>query len=174
MEMIIEGDNWSFSADPFPAYRTELIFGRNKRDRAFLPVLGNLVPNTETGLLKDGSFKVIKTKKKGTICIVPGKDTTRRALVLLTVHGGFRGGCCYLPEHTTARVLVSAHAGSALRSAISVALLMEPGQVATFKSWGRYGTDFEQYHWNANSLGKMTYTKDEWEVVTNGTEGEEL
>lgn len=33
-------DEWSFSTEPFPAFRCSLVYGRNKRDREFLPVNG--------------------------------------------------------------------------------------------------------------------------------------
>jgi hypothetical protein len=31
---------WGYSETPFPAFRAELVFGHNKRDRAFIPVRG--------------------------------------------------------------------------------------------------------------------------------------
>ncbi len=43
MKHVILSSNWQFGNDPFAAYRVNLIYGRNKRDREFLPVQ-NVLP----------------------------------------------------------------------------------------------------------------------------------
>lgn len=43
MKHILMSTGWTYSNEPFPAYRSELVFGRNKRDREFLAIK-NIAP----------------------------------------------------------------------------------------------------------------------------------
>lgn len=40
MKHLVENSKWAYTEDPFPAFRCELTYGRNKRDANFLPVKG--------------------------------------------------------------------------------------------------------------------------------------
>lgn len=55
MKHIIISDKWQFGTDPFPAYRCSLVYGRNQRDREFLPTNG--ITPTEFAVFKSGHEK---------------------------------------------------------------------------------------------------------------------
>ena len=82
-----KGLNWRFLTDPFPKIQSDLIFGRNKRDRAFIPLVGirDLRDNDCVSLTKNG---------KGTNLItIPTPNVNPSAILLFaTIEGGFRGG----------------------------------------------------------------------------------
>ncbi|MDO8469704.1 MAG: hypothetical protein Q7S84_01640 [bacterium] len=40
MKHVMLSSAWEYGIEPFPAYRCNLVYGRNKRDREFLPVQG--------------------------------------------------------------------------------------------------------------------------------------
>jgi hypothetical protein len=104
MKHVTLGKKWSFTSNPFDKFATAQVYGRNKQDRAFIST--KVLPNEE-GILKEGSFKVIKTKEKGTILIVPGSDNSKKILLFSDVEGGFRGGCGLLST-TTGNVIAKA------------------------------------------------------------------
>lgn len=60
MKHVIKSDAWQFSMEPFPAYRASLVYGRNKRDREFLPVNG-ILPETKWKINKYDSNPDQKT-----------------------------------------------------------------------------------------------------------------
>ena len=115
MEMNFDhnGGIWKFSDNPFPAYRAELVYGRNKRDRALLPVLGDIKPLPDSQELPPAQFRVIKTKAKGTICIVPGEDRTNRVLSFITEYEGFRGYVSVVGGHTNGKIIAECRAANA-------------------------------------------------------------
>jgi len=51
---------WTYKEEPFPAFRAELIYGRNKRDRKFIPVQGvtPIVTYTVTAISATGGRSV--------------------------------------------------------------------------------------------------------------------
>uniref|UniRef100_A0A6M3L2J3 Uncharacterized protein n=1 Tax=viral metagenome TaxID=1070528 RepID=A0A6M3L2J3_9ZZZZ len=170
---------WEFTEDPFPAYRKSLIFGRNKRDFAFLPVKDVLPLEDEDKnfILPENKFKVIKTKEKGTIIIVPGEDNSNRCLAMIGTSGGFRGDCGLKKEDSTAQILKICLAGSACDSSISIIALFDVGQKILFYSYGRRNNDVIIHEWTGKELVCTSMTKAEYEsckICSDKTEVEEL
>lgn len=167
------GELWTFSAEPFPAYRAEIWHGRNKHDRAFLPVKG-MTPDQKGGL-NAGSFQVIKTKEKGTIIIVPGQDTTNRILGLISIAGGFRGGVGLLRGATqTADILISARASSACDSTAAWAALFNIGDRLIVNSFGRYGDNVIEIRHDGMQLVSIRLPLAEYQARMALPEGEAL
>lgn len=152
---------WKWSTDPFSAFRVKLVYGRNKHDRKFLPVAQGIVPEEE--ILPEGKFRVIKTKAKGTILIVPGKDDTSRCLLFIGCAGGFRGGVGVVYEATTGKILKECSAGNACESSVEVIVLLDVGQSICFHSTGRGVNSFQLHTWNGSKIKTSRYSKEEWE-----------
>jgi len=86
MKHINLSSSWKFSCDPFNAYRCSLIFGRNKRDQAFLPVKG-VLPNShllvenpyggENSLLYEGDDQAAALKAAEKLCDIYALDHER-------------------------------------------------------------------------------------------------
>ena len=206
MKHILMSTGWSFSIEPFPAYRSELVFGRNKRDREFLPVqnVAPVVTYTVTAdygktvlyqgmdkaaaeaakavydeqnkgswktanlqatqpTLPEGKFKVIKTKEKGTILVIPGEDKTNRCLLFVGCSGGFRGGESVLQDGTTATILKTCSAGNNCESRTEVIVLMEVGQTVAFYTYGRRTNEVYLYTWDGTEVKETHYSKSEWD-----------
>jgi hypothetical protein len=164
-------DSFEFSIDPFPAFRSNLIFGRNKRNFAFLPIKD--VPIDEEGLMPEGKFRLIKTKAKGTIMIVPGNDTTRRALVCAGINDGFRGSSGTL-EETDCQIVKKCYAGNACEGRQEVIALMEPGQQLVFYSRGRRTNRAVCYRWDGAVLHTTEYARSEWDTLQQDQEDFEV
>lgn len=86
---------WNFSTSPFPAYR-----GEGQSHRAFLAVAKTYSPAFEVPI--DGTYfpkeifdtavtKLIKTKEKGTLLLVPCPVKENEQILLVTLRGAFRG-----------------------------------------------------------------------------------
>jgi hypothetical protein len=208
MKHIILTNAWEYGTDPFPAYRANLVYGRNKRDRAFLPVKGVTPITTYTvtadygrttlysgsdkakaeatktqyetekkekgeygyaemkvGLptLPEGKFRVIKTKEKGTILVVPGEDKTNRCLLFVGSAGGFRGGVGVVNDGTTGTILKECSAGNACESSTEVIVLLEIGQSVAFHTWGRRTNEVYLYTWNGEEMEKKHFSNSEWD-----------
>lgn len=159
-------NSFKYSEEPFPAFRSELVYGRNKRDFEFLPT--KVQPDDE-GLLPEGQFKLIETREKKTLLVVPGADTSNRALVFAGEGSGFRGGCG-LHKDTTAKVLKQCQAGNALRSKIEVAALLEADQKLIFWSDGRNNSDVTVHSFDGLVVKTTTYTKGEYQTLKDETE----
>jgi hypothetical protein len=170
MKHVIIDNSWAFSDNPFPAYRCELIFGRNKKDFQFLPVK-DIIPN-EDGILPENKFKIIKTKEKQTILIINQEDLTDRCLAFIGTKGGFRGYCQLLNE-TNANILKVCNAGNNCESYISVIAVFELGQKVIFQSKGRYGNDVIIYEYINNEIIKTIMDYDEFKSC-NVKENEEF
>lgn len=210
MRHIILSNGWNFDTNPFAAFRCELVFGRNKRDRAFLPVNGvtpivqyvvtanmekealyagtdkvaaekaktkydsekndgscwspKATIDTSQPTLPKGTFKVIKTKEKGTIMVVNGVDNTNRCLLFVGCSGGFRGGVSVLGEGTTGNILKECSASNNCDSAVEVIVILEKGQTIAFHSSGRRTNEVYLYTWNGESVQKQHYSKSEWDA----------
>jgi len=212
MKHIVMTNAWEFGANPFPAYRVNLVYGRNKRDREFLPVK-DVTPMTEyrvtadygrivlyvdtdkvaaeeakakydaakkaekpestwtptadlkTGhpILPEGKFRVIKTKEKGTLLVVPGNDDTNRCLLFVGCSGGFRGGVGLVGDGTTGTVLKSCSAGNNCDSSIEVIALLEAGQSVAFHTFGRRTNEVYVYTWDGAKVEKKHFSKSEWD-----------
>lgn len=207
MKHILLSTGWSFSTEPFPAYRASLVFGRNKRDREFLPVqnVSPVVIYTVTAeygktelykgsdkaaaeaakatydeqnkdswksanlqatqpTLPEGKFKVIKTKEKGTILVIPGEDRTNRCLLFVGCSSGFRGGETVLQNGTTANILKTCSDGNAFESRTEVIALMEVGQAVAFHTYGRRTNEVYVYTWDGTEIKEAHYSKSEWDT----------
>ncbi len=158
MDMHIVGKTWTFSAEPFPAYRAEIWYGRNKHDRAVLPVR-DLTPNAQ-GVLDAGTFRVLKTRENGTILLVPGVDTTNRILALISVAGGFRGGV-----GVSAQILVHAQASAACESTAAWACVFDPGHQLFVRSWGRYGDELYIYTHTGATIAEVRIDRSEYAAL---------
>ena len=212
MKHIILSSVWVFGAEPFSAYRCELIYGRNKRDREFLPVK-DVIPMTQytvgeygkaslyTGtdkaaaeaakakydaeqkakadsssswtptadlkaglpILPEGKFRVIKTKDKGTILVVPGEDKSNRVLIFVGCTGGFRGGVGVIGDGTNGTILKECAAGNNCESSAEVIVLLEVGQSIAFHASGRRTNEVYLYTWNGKEVEKKHFSKSEWD-----------
>ena len=213
MKKIILTNAWEYGTDPFAAYRANLVYGRNKRDREFLPVK-DVTPMTQytvtadygktvlyvgtdktaaettkakydaeqkakaesssywtptadlkAGLptLPEGKFRVIKTKEKGTILVVPGSDDTNRCLLFVGCAGGFRGGVGVISDGTTGTILKECSAGNNCESSTEVIVILEQGQSVAFHTSGRRTDEVYQYTWNGAEVEKKHFSKSEWD-----------
>ena len=131
-----KGLNWRIVNEPFVKVQTDLIFGRNKRDRAFIPLVG-------LSDLSDGQFVSLAKNAKGTNLIVPSTTITTDILLFATIEGGFRGGVRIYNNGAT--IVAQAQASAACESAISVAAVLKDKEELIFEEYGRYGTFFHQY-----------------------------
>jgi hypothetical protein len=214
MQHIVLDTTFAFSAEPFPAFRARLVFGRNKFDRAFVstkvdpvqhwrvrpdicdaqPLLITddrtaaeaakaaydaaqqprvsawgtelsarkaLVEEDGPPRLVRGSFRVIKTREKGTILIVPGEDTTPRALACVGAAGGFRGGVSVIECGATK--LAECSAGNACSSHHAIMAIFEPGESVAFRVTGRRENDVTLYTWDGAAMQCTRYTWTEWQ-----------
>ena len=206
MKHISLSSAWEFGTDPFPAFRVNLVYGRNKRDREFLPVK-DVTPVTAYAVTADGKtslysgadkaaaeaakakyetekkaaggygyaelkatpptlpenqFRVIKTKEKGTILVVPGSDDTNRCLIFVGCAGGFRGGVGLVSEDTTGSIIKECSAGNNCESSIEVIALLEVGQSVAFHTSGRRTNEVYQYTWDGTQVVKKHYSAEEW------------
>jgi hypothetical protein len=202
-------DQWRWSEDPFPAFRCSIVFGRNKRDKSFLPVK-DIQPEREytveasssdkklyqggseekakkhqleynehmkaghyyarahysvsLPVLPQGRFRIIKTKAKGTIMVVPGLETSDRCLLFVGCKGGMRGGVSLVEMSTSSQVLKKCQARSACYSQVELVALMSKGETVVFHSYGRYNNHFVEYTWDGQDIKKVLYPKAEWEL----------
>jgi len=205
MKHIMLSSAWKFEVEPFPAYRVNLVYGRNKWAREFLPVKGvNPITtytvtaecgqsvlytgtdeakakevkeaydaeqktweranfNVSLPTLPEDKFRVIKTREKGTILIVPGEEKTNRCLLFVGCAGGFRGGESVLKDGTTGTILKICSAGNACESSTEVIVLLEPGQTIAFHTFGRRTNEAYLYTWNGAALEKKHFSKAEWD-----------
>lgn len=237
MKHIILTNAWEFQINPFPAYRANLVYGRNKQDREFLPVKDEVIPmaqytvmdygktttlyigtdkaaaeaakakydaavehhNVSAGrdenprppaywqlakmpadeirvglpTLPEGKFRVIKTREKGTILVVPGSDDTNRCLLFVGCAGGFRGGVGVIKDGTTGSMIKECSAGNACESSIEVIVLLEVGQSVAFHTFGRRTNEVYLYTWNGTDVEKKNFSKSEWDdrnVITEDAE----
>lgn len=201
---------WVFGNEPFPAYRANLVYGHNKRDREFMPVkdvapvikynvtdgkvtlysgtnkataeaakadydAAQKVNNPESSwpatahlstslpTLPEGQFRVIKTKEKGTILIVPGSDNSNRCLLFVGCVGGFRGGESILKDGTTGTVLKVCSAGNNCESSTEAIVLLELGQMIVFHSYGRRTDEVYTYLWNGEKIEEKHFSRSEWD-----------
>jgi hypothetical protein len=167
MKHVILSHAWEFGAEPFPAYRVNLVYGRNKQDREFLPVK-DVTPITgekdSVPTLPDEKFRVIKTREKGTILVVSGEDITPRCLLFVGCEGDFRGGVSVVAEATTGTILKQASAGNACQSSTEVIILMEVGQTVAFHTSGRYSNEVRLYTWDGSQVMRTDFTISEWQA----------
>lgn len=157
--------SFEFSEEPFPAFRSNLVFGRNKRDFQFLPVKDiEDIEIDDDGIMAKKQFRIIKTKAKGTLMIVPGKDTTSRALVFCGINDGFRGSSGLLDE-TDAQILKHCSAGAACEGRNEIIALLEPGQQVVLYSRGRHTNRVVCHRWDDEGLVTTEYARSEWDAL---------
>ena len=111
--------------------------------------------------LPEGKFRVIKTKEKGTILVVPGNDDSNRCLLFVGGRGGFRGGVSVID--TTGTILKECSAGNACESSTEVIVLLEAGQSIVFHSYGRRTDEVFQYLWDCREVKTLHFSKAEWD-----------
>lgn len=160
MKHVMLSRGWSFGTNPFPAFRSEMSYGRNQNDREFIGING-VTPNAE-GILPDNAFKVIKTKE-GAILIVAGEDNSPRCLLFAGSAGGFRGGVSIFQEATTGKVLKECSAGNACDSGIEVAVILDVNQSVGFYSTGRRTDEVIVHTWNGSVIETKTWEKQDWD-----------
>lgn len=206
MKHVMLSAAWGFSTEPFPAFRCGLVYGRNQRDRQFLPVAAGAEPvvtytveancghphvyvgpskeeamaakqkyhrehpgcfggdlKSSQPILAEGKFRVIKTREKGTILVVPGEDSTNRCLLMVGCEGGFRGGVSLVESGTTGVILKEAEAGNRCDSSIHVCAILEVGQSVAFHTYGRRTDEVYLYTWNGTEVEKKHFSKAEWD-----------
>lgn len=112
--------------------------------------------------LPEGQFRVIKTKEKGTILVVPGSDDTNRCLLMVGCTGGFRGGVSLLQEGTTGQIIKSCSAGNACESSIEVIALLDVGQSVGFHTSGRGTNEVYVHTWDGTQVVKKHFSIKEW------------
>ena len=119
----------------------------------------------EVGLptLPEGKFRVIKTKEKGTLLVVPGSDDTNRCLLFVGCAGGLRGGVGVIKDGTTGTILKECSAGNACESSTEVIVLLEIGQSVAFHTWGRRTNEVYQYTWNVAEVEEKHFSNSEWD-----------
>lgn len=171
MKHVIDAQSkWAFGAEPFEAFRCQLVFGRNKRDFKMIPCKA---ATGGDGLLPEGGFKVIKTKAKGTIMIVPGTDSSDRVLWMGGVNDGFRGSSKILMTHTTATILHVVQACSAVAGRTEVAAILSPGEQIAFHSIGRRTDEVRVVACgDGGVLVSRIYQRPEWEAINQSDEAE--
>jgi len=120
------------------------------------------IQTTLPEMIRD-TFRIIKTKAKGTIMVVPGSDKTDRCLLFVGAKGGFRGDVFVFQKETTCNVLVECFAGNACDSSFHVIALLEKGESIAFHSVGRRTNHVYVYTWNGKEVNKRTLAYKEWE-----------
>ena len=163
MRHISSCSGWTYSVQPFPAYRIQLDYGHRQKAFALLPVKGI---HPVEGVLPDGEFRIVRTRK-GTILAVSGGDASDRCLLMCCEDGGFRGGVSLVPEETTAEILLSAVAGNARYSRYAIAAILRPGEEIVFHSWGRGEDEFVLHEWDGKEAIRTIYQKEEWVALTD-------
>lgn len=106
-------------------------------------------------------FKVIKTKEKGTIMLVPSEVSDSRVLVAGQVWGGFRGGASIVTEHTTANVLWSTTSSKHCKGMVAVLAVLNPTEKIVFHEYGR---NHDIYRVLENQGGSIVETRLEKEA----------
>lgn len=139
-----KGLNWRVVNDPFLKIQCDLIFGRNKRDKCFIPLVG-------LSDLSDGQFVTVSKNAKGTNVIKPSVADTTDILLFTTIEGGFRGGVRKFNVGGT--IIAEAAASAACESAIALAVVLEDNQEIIFQETGRYGTFYHVFiNQNGNAI----------------------
>lgn len=218
MQHVNMSEHFVYSETPFPAFRVESVFGRNKHDRAFLPTkiapvqehrvaayrsMGDLMLYTgadraaadaaatahnavrppsramvtsSAPVLPAGQFRVIKTRDKGTILVVPGADSSKRCLLFASVKGGFRGGVSISSGDTDALVIMECSAGNACDSRVDVAAILDVGQRVVCHAHGRSCNEYVSYTWDGARIERVVVPAAEWRARTEvaAAEGDAL
>ena len=141
-----KGLNWRIITDPFPKVQCDLIFGRNKRDKTFIPLVG-------MNDLADHSIVSLTKNAKGTYILTPSAPSTITTdiLIFTTIEGGFRGGVGLYNNGGT--IIAEAQASAACESAISAAVLLKDKEEIIFQESGRYGTFYHIFiNQNGNAI----------------------
>ena len=153
-----KGLNWRFLTDPFPKIQSDLIFGRNKRARVFIPLVG-------ITSLSDNDVIALAKNAKGThIITIPTPNVNPSAILLFaTIEGGFRGGVRKFNVGGT--IIAEAAASAACESAISLAVVLEDNQEIIFQESGRYGTFYHAFINQGGALAKNKLCKQDFEYL---------
>lgn len=161
MRHIILKSGWRYSEEPFPAFRVEMSYGRNRHSRDFIAVSG--VKPDDDGLLPEGQFRLARSKKDGSVLVIAGQDKSDRCLLFAGASGGFRGDVTLFDEVTTGKLLSVCSAGNACESGIEVAVLLSVGESLAFHSTGRRTNQVEVHTWTGNELDSRVWSKRDWD-----------
>ena len=142
--------------EPFKKVQSDLVFGRNKRSRAFIPLVG-------LTQLEDGDFISVSKNANGTNLLKPSKTDDGSVLVFTTIEGGFRGGISMVSCNGT--IIAEASAGAACESAISVAVVLADKQEIVFRETGRYGTFYTALVNDRGTAVKNRLAKEDFEYL---------
>jgi len=163
VHIILPGSNWRYSTFPFPAYRSELVYG-DQRDAEFLAVKGVRPVQTPEGvaLLPKNAFRVVRTRKEGLILVVEGRDETPRCLLFAGCATGFSMVDLY-PAATTATILKTCVAGNKLRHEIQVIAILDVGQRLAFRRSSREKNEILSYLWTGSEISGQVFLQEEWD-----------
>lgn len=149
--------HWGYKTEPFSAFSIELYFGRNKNQRKTIPC--KVTPD-EKGILPEGEFTIIKTREKGTIMIVPGKDVTNRCLLMVGCSEGFRGSVSI--TKCDGEILSECYAGAACEGYISATVILKKDEQIVFHSTGRRTNNYVEYTFNGSDVIQKVYSAEEY------------
>lgn len=168
MQHVNMSSSFVFSTDPFPAFRVSYVFGRRQRANLLLPCQGvtpSAAADPALPVLPKEGFRVIKTKEKGTVMVVPGPDTTRRALLFASIMGGYRGGCKRMEKATSADVLLECAASNNCESSLAVVALVDVGRRLVLHSYGRHGESVVVYLWDGQAMVRTVMKPGDWNAM---------
>ena len=150
--------NWKVLTEPFPKVQVNLVFGRNKRDSVFIPLVG-------MNDLADHSIVSLTKNAKGTYILTPSAPSTITTdiLIFTTIEGGFRGGIRKFNVGGT--IVAEASASAACESAISVAAILRDKEEIIFQETGRYGTFYHTFINESGALVKNKLAKEDFNYL---------
>jgi hypothetical protein len=128
---------------------------------------------TSEGIRINEDFKVIKTKEKGTIMLVPSQTASNRVLLAGQVWGGFRGGASVNSEHTNGNVLWSVTSSKHCKGMVAVLAILDIGQQIVFHSYGRRHDLYIVMQNEAGAVKRQEFQGDEWVAYLDSVTSEE-
>jgi len=168
MKHINLSELWKFSLEPFPAFRCDIKLGirRQREEFALLPVLGGLIPGRHYETFEPGSFKVIKSQKKGTWLIVPNNDEndtkTINDLLLFKDFNIYFGDVSIINISAGCIRIASADSIKAKQKKMAVAITMKPGSWFAAEFSGRHDNRVEKHVWDGKEISIETFSPSEW------------
>ena len=153
-----KGLNWRIVTEPYYKVQSDLIFGRNKRDKCFIPLVGM------NDLRDNDCVSLVKNSKGTNLITIPTPNVNPSAILLFTtIEGGFRGGVRLY--NNGGNIIAEAAASAACESAISLAVVLEDNQEIIFQEYGRYGTFFHTFFNENGSLAKNKLIREDFNYL---------
>ena len=154
---------WKIANEPFPRLEVSLVFGRNKKDRTFIPLVGDVPENILSTITSVEHYECFKNSK-GTYLIKRSQTPSKGFLFLVTVEGGFRGSVSLVINE--GELITKAHASAACESALALAVILKAGERIIVKTTGRYGTLYHVFRGNGDdTVISMKLSPDEYEYL---------